>query len=222
MFNLNSKTFKARLFLFSLICGVNFTANAQNADSTVLKNSTPDYFVVQTKGVKLSLLFPAVTFQYEHPIGPKTIFDANVGMAVGIGFSKGSASVNGNVGYQFKSNSYSFMPAAFIAVKHYYNIEKRFNKGKNISNNSASYLGGRLFGFMHGWYKEKQDVNGEITKFNQFSTSSSFCLVAIWGMNRQLGKNFGFNLETGPSAKYHPNEKIAMGIWLLTGFSKSF
>lgn len=49
MFNLNSKTFKARFYLFSLFCGVNFTANAQNADSTTLKNSNPDYYVVKQR-----------------------------------------------------------------------------------------------------------------------------------------------------------------------------
>lgn len=212
--------FKKTFGILAILCAVSTASFAQEAKEVDNSQASGDY-VTSTKSLKLSLLSPALTFQYEKPIGAKTVFDANLGLGVSFGFGKFVGSIDDTYHVDVKSTSIAISPLVTFAIKNYYNIDKRQEKGKNIQNNSANYFGGRAIGIMVGWNSSKSEYNGQNSKQSGFSTGGTVALAGIWGMNRSLDNNFNFNLEVGPAISLSEGEATA-GAWLNIGFSKSF
>ena len=92
MTNITLTRLKKSLGLLLIFSSVHYASFAQEADS----NENSEYWVTSTKGIKLSVLAPILTFQYEHPIGPKTVLDFNAGMALSFSSSKLSIFLNDN------------------------------------------------------------------------------------------------------------------------------
>ncbi|WP_099371825.1 hypothetical protein [Sphingobacterium sp. 1.A.5] len=216
MTNITLTRLKKSLGLLLIFSSVHYASFAQEADS----NENSEYYVTSTKGVKLSVLAPILTFQYEHPIGPKTVLDFNAGMALSFSSSKSTISLNDNDEFSDKSNEYAFSPILTFGVKHFYNFAKRQERGKNIQNNSANYFGSRVVGILLGWHNQKSVVNGIESKASEFSTDGAVVIAPVWGINRHMGNKFNFNLELGPSLVI--NEEVGYGAWINVGFSKSF
>jgi len=203
------------------LCGITSDTFAQEVNPTSKIEEKTDYYVSPSKSVKLSLLSPMLTFQYEKPIGPKTVFDVNAGIALNFSFGSYSGSFNDTEIFKSESISVGFSPILSLAVKNYYNIDKRQEKGKSIVNNTANYFGGRLFGILVGWHSYQLEINGQKSKQSEFSSDGAIGLTAMWGMNRHLKNNFNFNLEVGPAVVLSDGD-AGFGAWINIGFSKSF
>lgn len=201
-----------------------FSSSSYSQEQDSNKHKTVDHvdFVKPTSSIRVSLIAPTLTFQYEKPIGPKTVFDVNAGLLVSFGVSKLSVDIDQYRDLDVNARYFALMPLMSVGVKHFYNIENRLRKNKSIENNSANYFGGRLHGPIIGWIRDTKNINAEKSKRIQFSSRTAVGLVALWGMNRDLGNNFNFNLEVGPSLVYNLDSKIVPSFWLHVGFSKTF
>ncbi|MGX1642191.1 hypothetical protein [Sphingobacterium sp. NPDC055431] len=210
------------ILLLFILTVFSSSSYSQEQDSNKHKIVDPVDFVKPTSSIRVSLIAPTLTFQYEKPIGPKTVFDVNAGLLVSFGVSKLSVDIDQYRDLDVNARYFALMPLMSVGVKHFYNIENRLRKNKSIENNSANYFGGRLHGPIIGWIRDTKNINAEKSKRIQFSSRTAVGLVALWGMNRDLGNNFNFNLEVGPSLVYNLDSKIVPSFWLHVGFSKTF
>lgn len=78
----------------------------------------------------------------------------------------------------------------------YYNMAKRKENGRNISNNSASYLGA-LFTYLG------TPLNPDKTQ-ELWRSSHVVIFGPVWGMNRSLGKRAYFHCSLGPAIATNP------------------
>ena len=81
----------------------------------------------------------------------------------------------------------------------YYNLQKRKDQGKNISNNSGNYLGALVT------YLGKPlnpDTDAEL-----YRSSHVIMFGPVWGMNRSLGKRIYFHFSIGPAILTRPADK---------------
>lgn len=210
------------ILLLFILTIFSYSTYAEEQDSSKHKAVDPVDFVKHTSSIRVSLIAPTLTFQYEKPIGPKTVFDVNAGLLVSIGLNKPTVDLDPYGDLDANARYFALMPLISVGVKHFYNIKNRLRKNKSIENNNANYFGGRLHGPMIGWIRETNNINAEKSKRIQFSSRTAVGLVALWGMNRDLGNNFNFNLEVGPSLVYNLDSEIAPSFWLHVGFSKTF
>jgi len=74
-----------------------------------------------------------------------------------------------------------------VSFRDYYNMRKRYDKGKNTAHNSANYMGLGVF------YVPKVSADFANLKY-QFSGPG---LMAFWGMNRVIGKHLLVDLGLG-------------------------
>ena len=71
--------------------------------------------------------------------------------------------------------------------RHYYNLEKRNLKGKNIDGNSGNYIAP-----IASYYFRPVNVST-----NFVSTSDALTLVAVWGLQRTYKSGLNINPNTG-------------------------
>lgn len=83
-----------------------------------------------------------------------------------------------------------FYPGIFIAPRFYYNLDKRFKEGKNISNNSANFFSLRV-----GYIPPKRLF--EVTEFLDITDTHRLLVQQTWGLKRNLGRLFDVELELG-------------------------
>lgn len=81
----------------------------------------------------------------------------------------------------------------------YYNLQKRKEQGKNISNNGGNYLGA-LVTYLG------QPLNPD-TEAELYRSSHIFMFGPVWGMNRSLGKKIYFHFSIGPAILTRPQDK---------------
>jgi hypothetical protein len=148
------------------------TASAQNNSG-----SFPDMpRVRQLHKIKLSVL--GLTYQWEKPVSRKSVLTLEGGVAGGMSFSSGSVS-----GTEFH---YAIVPEAGIGFRNYYNLDRRFRKGRSVKNNAANFIGTDLF------------VNGNsILSSGNITTHQAAGLTAAWGMQRSLSSAINFEWQAG-------------------------
>jgi hypothetical protein len=93
--------------------------------------------------------------------------------------------INGNTGV-------FFTPVINFEPRWYYNINKRENKGKNTTNNSANFLTTSI-SYHPDWFIISNKDNLYVT--NQLS------IIPKWGIRRNIA-NSNFNFETGIGLGY--------------------
>lgn len=96
----------------------------------------------------------------------------------------------GGAAYDDEVNFF-LQPSITITPRYYYNLARRSEKGKNVANNAANYLG---FQFQ---FSPNEPL---ISNNNNLGVYSSIALLPSWGFRRNLGSNFTF--ETGVSLGY--------------------
>jgi hypothetical protein len=81
--------------------------------------------------------------------------------------------------------------------RHYYNFERRLEKGKDVTNNGANYVG-----FMALYLTKPLGKNNDL----EYATSA---LIAgpMWGFNRPLGSRALFHLDLGPVLQHEISNK---------------
>lgn len=132
--------------------------------------------VKQLHKIKLSLL--GLTYQWEKPVSRKSVVTFEGGLAGGMSYSTGSIS-----GTEFR---YAIVPEMGIGFKNYYNLDKRFKKGKNINNNAANFIATDVF------------VNGNpILSSGDVTARNAVGITAAWGMQRSLSSRINFEWQAG-------------------------
>ncbi len=137
------------------------------------------------------ITFLGIGLSNETRLGPKTT------LASGLNFqgnfaARGGALVQGTTGNSVVS-SYSVAPVLQTGLRHYYNFERRLEKGKSIRYNSGNYVSGRLR-YITGPVWERVDRLAPLTPIDGVYAD------ALWGFQRTYRRNFYLNLSLGVGA----------------------
>ena len=125
---------------------------------------------------------------YEKTLNEKFTLNTEFGYAGGI--------LKGTNGH---SLDYIFTTIFSLEPRYYYNFNKRLEKEKNITNNSANYLA-IDFSYVPDWFTETNRQGAGVT--------SSISIIPKWGFRRNIIQNLNFDFATGlgySSAKYREN-----------------
>ncbi|GAA4317250.1 hypothetical protein GCM10023115_42640 [Pontixanthobacter gangjinensis] len=130
----------------------------------------------QTTRNQFSLNFLIPSAEYEWAVSNNSTIDA----MAGLGFGYHDA-------YYLDEPEYGVFPQFEVQYRYYYNFEKRLDKGKKVSENSANYIaavgvlgiGDPVFGDM--------ELEDDYTGF----------LGPAWGLQRVYNSNFKLNLNLG-------------------------
>ena len=124
---------------------------------------------------QFSLNFLAPSAEYEVSISSRSTIDLNLG----IGFT-----------YQYSSSlgeAYGIYPGFEGQYRYYYNFEKRADKGKKVSENSANYIAGVAS------ITSSNPIIGDLEYENEFGAF----IGPAWGMQRIYNSGFKLNLNLG-------------------------
>ena len=116
----------------------------------------------------------------------------------------------GGFGSDFINGTYwLIVPVMRVEPRYYYNLTKRFEKGKKTINNSANYL---------SISSDYQFATGIGSKAHSIGT---FNIIPKWGMKRTIGKHFIFEFAVGIGVQKSENNnwKAAPGLDLKLGYS---
>jgi len=125
--------------------------------------------------------------------------------------SKNTINFGAGIGFGFRSSSelgsdFGFYPAGEIQYRHYYNLKRRANKGKNTFANSGNYIAAAAN------YTSGRSIFGDL----DLAYDNYLFIGPVYGLQRTYGKGFNFGLEFG--AGYYQND-VDGGISLLADFS---
>lgn len=155
-------------FTFLFVVGLWQSLNAQRT------TDLPE--VQQLHKIKLAIL--GLTYQCELPVSRKSVITLEGGVAAGMSYSSGSVS-----GTEFR---YAIVPEIGVGIRNYYNLDKRFKKGKNINNNAANFIATDVF------------VNGNpILSSGNITAREAVGLTIAWGMQRSLSSRINFEWQAG-------------------------
>lgn len=108
-----------------------------------------------------------------------------------------------SLGFGYRSNSFAgntwdFYPTINEQFRHYYNLEKRANKGKVTAHNSGGFVA-----MTTTYFFESTTTNNSFSK-----TIPSFTVGPVWGFERTYKGNFnlGLNLGVGYNVDKYNNE----------------
>ncbi|MBW4361842.1 hypothetical protein [Flavobacterium taihuense] len=137
---------------------------------TIIAQDNP---TVEKNQFKINMLLPG--FVYEHGFSNKNTLYSE--LSFGVGYRDSG----------FNGSSWSFYPSITEQFRHYYNLEKRTNKGKVTTNNSGSFVA------LHADYRFRAISSNE----SHIPTESSFTIAPVWGFERTYKRNFNLALYTG-------------------------
>ncbi|WP_460959632.1 hypothetical protein [Spirosoma litoris] len=89
-------------------------------------------------------------------------------------------------------SSYSINPILSVGVRHFYNFDRRLEKGKSIRSNSGNYLSVRTRYALPAVAKDESEQV-------PIGDGSGFGVDALWGFQRTYRRNFYLNLALGAS-----------------------
>lgn len=91
-------------------------------------------------------------------------------------------------GDMYSKTGFALAPAISLTPKYYYNLQKRKDSGKNISNNSGNYISLKLE-YIPNWFV--------ISNTKDITVSETISLVPTWGLRRNFAKNFNYEFKAG-------------------------
>lgn len=182
----------------------------------LLMISVVDAQDIQYKSTRTSKYSPALSdelhkisilplgYSYERKIGDEFTFDAGIDFSFDIYYEDEEL---------FEDNALVINPTIHVEPRYYYNLEKRYRRGRNVTYNSASYI---------GIYSELR-MNPLIEEINGFEpVYDRFVIGPEWGIQRNLGRrgyfnfNFGYGLviDENGHADYDGFGRLTLGIRL--------
>lgn len=144
--------------------------------------------------LSINILTPGL--EYEYGLTNSTTLD----LRAGAGFAYRKTSFG--EGYE----GFGVYPIFNVQYRYYYNLQKRLDKGKNISNNSANYIA------LSGGLQSGKPVIGNL-EYNEAYFGS---IGPVWGLQRYYGSGFKLDLNIGPG--YGFNQSGDSFFSLLIGF----
>lgn len=150
-----------------------------------------------TNQFSLNFLMPSI--EYETAISENSTIDSNLGF--GFGYHDAS---------YLDKPEYGVYPDFKIQYRHYYNLKKRLEKGKKISENSGNYIA------LSANVSSGEPIIGDMRLNNDFSGF----VGPLWGFQRVYNSNFKLNLNLGFGMGFNDREDpyFATQIGLQLGF----
>ncbi|MGO4771794.1 hypothetical protein ACEN2I_09025 [Flavobacterium sp. W22_SRS_FK3] len=124
-------------------------------------------------------------FVYEHGFDSKNTLYSEAGLILGYRHSD----------FYDESTLY-FVPTINEQFRHYYNLQKRANKGKRTAHNSGNYVA------LIAVYNFKSISVNE--KFNEYCPS--FTVAPLWGLQRTYKRKFNIDLNLGAGVNIDKND----------------
>ncbi|HBL76523.1 MAG: hypothetical protein A2W90_00440 [Bacteroidetes bacterium GWF2_42_66] len=187
--------------LVLLLCAITSLVNAQDIRYKTTRTSkySPE---LSEELHKISIL--PLGYAYERKIAEEFTIEAGVDFSFDIYYAETD---------DLDQNALVVNPTIHLEPRYYYNLERRYQRGRNVSFNAASYL---------GVYSELR-MNPLIEENNGFwPVYDRFKIGPAWGIQRNLGRRgyLNFNLayglvidETG-HARYDGFGRLTLGIRL--------
>ena len=120
-------------------------------------------------------------------------------------------------GDYYEGTGFLLAPVLAVEPRWYYNMSKRVSKEKRIDGNSANFLSLRISYHPDWFIISNQDVD----------IVSDISIIPTWGLRRNLGKHFNFEVGAGlgyvyyfaKSAGFQENEgEVAINLILKIGY----
>lgn len=100
-------------------------------------------------------------------------------------------------GFAYRKSSFGegfgVYPIFNIDYRYYYNLEKRLDKGKNISNNSANYIA------LSGAVQSGKPIIGDL----EYQEGYTGVIGPVWGLQRYYGRGFKLDLNLGAGYRFN-------------------
>ena len=125
----------------------------------------------------------------EARLAPKTALRSEVGFNAVFLIGEGGA-----------EDGFIMAPTLALEPRYYYNIEKRHTKGKSIHHNAANFLSLDIL-YVPDWFVISS-VDAD------FNTLESINFIPKWGIRRNIGKNFTYELGLGVGYQYAYTKKL--------------
>ncbi|ACU03194.1 hypothetical protein [Pedobacter heparinus] len=93
----------------------------------------------------------------------------------------------------YDQTGFLMAPVLIVEPKYYYNMAKRLEKGRNISDNAANYLSIKT-SYHPDWFV--------VSNYDNINVISDISIIPSWGIRRNLGKNFNYELGLGLGVRY--------------------
>lgn len=91
-------------------------------------------------------------------------------------------------GDMYSKTGFALTPAISVTPKFYYNLQKRKDLGKNISNNSGNYVALKVE-YIPDWFV--------ISNTKDIQVSETISIIPTWGLRRNFAKNFNYEFKAG-------------------------
>ncbi|MGV3547229.1 MAG: hypothetical protein ACO1N4_09215 [Pedobacter sp.] len=161
---------------------------------------------------KIRLNLIGLGYEREQKIGKTTTFYIGAGAEGSFIYRyESSANVtynsNGTANYAYTSDSdsdFKIFPSINTGIRHYYNFERRVQKGKSTRNNAAGYVALDIAGFL---------------PLNEETVDYQINLGPMWGFQTNVGKKVNFELCIGPGFVITNRETAFYGVGGKIGFS---
>lgn len=136
---------------------------------------------VEKSQFKINALLPG--FVYEHGLSDKNTLYSE--LSLGFGYTSNSF-----------GNTWTFYPYINEQFRHYYNLEKRAEKGKVTSRNSGGFVA------MTAFYNFKSISTND----NFLPQNASITVAPVWGFQRTYKGNFNIDLNMGVGYNFDKND----------------
>ncbi|WHF51147.1 hypothetical protein QGN23_12005 [Chryseobacterium gotjawalense] len=88
----------------------------------------------------------------------------------------------------YSKTGFALAPALSVTPKYYYNLQKRKDKGRNISNNSGNYISAKLE-YVPNWFV--------ISNVPGIGVNDMISFIPTWGLRRNIATNFNYEFKAG-------------------------
>lgn len=170
----------------------------------------------------ISLLILGGIFNSQAQVKPsveRNLFKINI-LSPGLSFEKGigeknviSSEISSSIGFHRNSSGTEWLVSPYIKEQYrlYYNLEKRKQKGKNISNNSGNFVA-----FSASYYFKP------IGNSVYVSVYEGLTLAPVWGFQRTykgglniaVNTGIGYNISSNNDSKMAPVLNFSLG-WVI-------
>ncbi|MDR7212428.1 DUF3575 domain-containing protein [Flavobacterium piscis] len=148
---------------------------------------------VEKNQFKINFLFPG--FVYEHGFDAKNTLYSEVSSGFGYRYNS----------YYDESTTY-FLPMINEQFRHYYNLEKRANKGKRTAYNSGNFIAvSATYNF------QSISTNKDYAEY-----CPSFTLAPLWGFQRTYKRKFNLEVNLGAGVNF---DRFDTEFVLVAGFT---
>lgn len=148
---------------------------------TISHSNAQEKPAVAKSQFKINVLLPG--FVYEHGLSDKNTLYSEL-----------------SSGYGYTSNSFgktwTFYPYINEQFRHYYNLDKRAEKGKAITHNSGGFVA------LSAFYNFKSITTND----NYLPENASITVAPVWGFQRTYKGNFNLDLNLGIGYNFDKND----------------